>query len=75
MTTNEWGRGPTSRYDDLAKVFRPVLFQLVLAERDLAGATLILPLPCERRVFRASKLPPLLPVGLPPLITIAPPDS
>src|SRR6184192_1036984 len=58
-----------------AKVFCPVLFQLVFAERDLAEPLKILPLPCDRRVFSASKLPPLLPVGLPPEITIAPPDS
>src|SRR5205823_9123255 len=55
-----------------AKVFCPVLFQLVFAERDLAEPLKILPLPCDRRVFSASKLPPLLPVGLPPEITIAP---
>jgi alkylation response protein AidB-like acyl-CoA dehydrogenase len=33
-TTNEWGRGPTSRYDDLAKVFRPVFARI--AEGTLA---------------------------------------
>lgn len=33
-TTHEWGRGPTSRYEDLAKIFRPVFARI--AEGTLA---------------------------------------